>query len=665
MKHFIPVCLLFVLAAAVSCDDSGKGKSNNSNNNNTNNNTNNTNLPPARCQSRPADPVSFTDVSDAVGIGPDGEHLLGNRMGAIDLDGDGYPELVIHTVDGYTRDAADTPAYLRKKRILRNVADPLAPGGRRFVEFTEESGYDRVPGTDERGRGASFAVAGDIDGDGCLDLISVVYRSTAETAVTDRTVVLKGDCAGHFTVDETAQPWQNDSLYSSTSAVLTDFNRDSTLDLFMGYFYKTFGTAPQQDRLYKNAGNGAFGDVTDSAGLTTYPGGEAEGKNHKPTYGVTVCDVNGDGWPDLLSSSYGRAWNQLFLGIDGRTFTDVSESSTYRADDIVDYSDNQFYACHCMLNPGPECQEVPPGPRLISCTDDYWQTGFDDQPYRNGGNTFTTLCADFDNDRDMDVYHAEIRHWHIGNSSDPSQLLRNTGETPLRFERPGNDVTGLGRTHTSTDWNEGDITAVALDFDNDGLLDILVGESDYPGTRARLFHQKPDHTFEETAPAYGLDAPRAGGVTYLDYDQDGDLDLLVGFSRMRCTASDTDCIFDEPRVRLFANEGGSTANRVVIRLHGAGGYGNANTSAIGAQVRVTAGGVTQTREIQANFGHFGILVPLDAIFGLGDACTIDRLEITWPNLEGSVTTMENLSANYIYDIREGEGLVQWQELPVR
>lgn len=661
MKRFLWGSMFCFVFAFFSCDNASKTKVNNNNINNNNNN----NLPPPLCQSRPADPVVFTDVSEDTHIGPNGEHLLGNRMGALDLDQDGYPELIIHTVDGYTRDPADTPVHLRKKRILRNVSDPQAPGGRRFVEYTEESGYDRVPGTHERGRGASFAVAGDIDSDGCLDLISVVYRSTAETAVIDRTTVLKGDCAGHFTVDETSQPWAQDNFYSATSAVLVDYNRDSTLDLFMGYFYKTFGTAPQQDRLYKNAGNGIFGDVTDTVGLTTFTGGEAEGKNHKPTYGVTVCDVNGDGWPDLLSSSYGRAWNQLFVGVDGRTFIDVSETSTYRADDIVDYADNQFYICHCMLHPGPECQEVPPGPRMISCTDDYWQVGFDDQPFRNGGNTFTTVCADFDNDGDMDVYNAEIRHWHIGKSSDSSQLLRNTGETPLRFERPGNDVTGLAREHLSADWNEGDITAVALDFDNDGLLDIFVGDSDYPGTRARLFRQKSDHTFEEVALAVGLNAPRAGGVTYLDYDQDGDLDVLVGFSRMRCSASDTDCIFDESRVRLFANEGGSTANRVVIRLIGAGGYGNSNTSAIGAKIRITAGGKTQLREIQANFGHFGILVPLDAVFGLGDTCTIERMEITWPNLEGTVTTFENLSANYVYTIREGEGLVQWMPLPVR
>ncbi len=660
MKRCLGILILLALA---SCDDDPSNHG--TNNVNNTNNTNNQDLPPPLCQSATGGAVTFTDVSAEAGIDPDGAHLLGNRLGAVDLDGDGYPELVVHTGDGYNRDAADAQDFQRKKRVLRNMEDPQNPGRRIFVEHTSASGYDTVPGTEEGGRGASFAVAGDVNGDGHLDLVSVVYASTAETAVVDDTTVLLGDGAGHFTPEERDQPWVNDLYYSVTSAALTDYNRDGSLDLFMGYSYKTYGISPQQDRLFRNSGSGVFGDVTDSAGLTTFSGGEAEGRNHKATWGVTVCDINRDGWPDLLSSSYGRAWNQLFLGVDGRTFTDASESSTYRSDDVVDYSDNQFYVCHCMYFAGPECDEVEPGQALIECSNqnDYWYVGVDDQPHRNAGNTFTTLCADFDNDGDMDAYHAEIQHWHIGKSSDPSQLLRNTGESPLRFERPGNAATGLSREHEMVDWNEGDITAAALDFDNDGLLDILVGDSDYPGTKARLFRQNPDHTFEEVAEELGLMAPRAGGVTYLDYDQDGDLDLLVGFSRMRCD-SGNDCIFDEPRVRLFRNEGGSTRNRVVFRLRGGGVYGFANTFAIGAQVSVTAGGVTQVRELMSAYGHFGILTPLDLWFGLGDECAIERVEIRWPNLENTVTVLENVSANYIYYLDEVEGLLQWEALPV-
>ncbi|MBU1221132.1 CRTAC1 family protein [Myxococcota bacterium] len=653
---------LILLLVVFGCDDD----STNTNNNNTNNtNTNNTNnLPLPRCHANSSTEIEFTDVSSEVLIDPENLHLLGNRMAAVDINGDGWHDIIVHKGNGANRDEVSTEEHMRGKRVLLNSEDPLVPGKRIFVDFTSESGYDLIPGTNERGRGASFAVAGDFNNDGNLDLLSGVYASITDTQVVDRPVVLLGDGQGHFSISTGTLPFNDEDLNSVTSAALTDYNRDGNLDIFMGYFYLEFGSNPQQDRLYKGSGSGGFRDVTIETGLETFPGGADENINHKPTYGVTVCDADGDGWPDLMSSSYGRAFNMLWKSSEGSTFTDAGETSTFRADDQMDYSDNQFYACHCQLNPGPECTEVPADTPMIQCSSDYWYVGNDDQPFRNGGNTFSTICADFNNDGHMDAYHAEIRHWHIGNSSDPSQLLVNTGSANLLYSRPGNEVTGLDRNHEMVDWNEGDITAVYGDFNNDGLLDIFVGDSDYPGAKGRLFIQNQDHTFEERAEELGIYAPRAGGVTWIDYDQDGDLDLLVGFSTMRCTAGDDDCIYSEPVVRLFRNDGGSNANRVVVRLKGAGMYNYSNSSAIGAKVRITAGGVTQIRELQSGFGHFGIQTPLELHFGLGDICEIESLEVIWPDGTNKTTVINNLSANYIYNIHEIDGVTSWQELSV-
>ncbi|MBN2723627.1 MAG: CRTAC1 family protein [Deltaproteobacteria bacterium] len=653
-SFFIFVLLLF------GCDDS---TSENNQNNNLNN-TNNVELPPMICQSNPSSLIHFADVSSEVLIDPDNLHLLGNRMGSVDINGDGYPDLVVHKGNGALRDESGIEEYERGKRILLNTEDPLNPGRRIFTDFTAESGYDLIPETGERGRGASFAVAGDFNNDGYVDFLSGVYASITDTQVVDRPTVLLNDGEGHFSRVDVELPFEDLDLYSVTSASVLDYNLDGRLDLFMGHFYLEFGINPQQDRLYKGAGTGGFRDITDSVEITTVTGGEEDNINHKPTYGVTTCDINGDGYTDLLTSNYGRAFNMLWLNQEGEVFYDIGESSTYRSDDNMDYSDNQFYACHCSINPGSECEDVEPVTPLIQCTSEYWNVGNDDQPWRNGGNTFTTLCADFNNDGHMDVYHAEIRHWHIGQSSDPSQMLVNDGGDIPVFTRPGNDVTGLTREHTMSDWNEGDITAVTGDFNNDGRLDIFVGDSDYPGARGRLFMQQPDGTFEESAEELGIDAPRAGGVTMLDYDMDGDLDLVVGFSTMRCTSTDSDCIYDEPRVRLFRNEGGSNANRIIVRLAGLGAYLYSNTSAVGAIVKVTSGGITQTRELQSGFGHFGIQTPLEIMFGLGEECEIDKLEIIWPTTLGTTTVIENLSANYVYYFHEIDGLSGWEELPV-
>ena len=78
------------------------------------------------------------------------------------------------------------------------------------------------------------------------------------------------------------------------------------------------------------------------------------------------------------------------------------------------------------------------------------------------------MCGDVDNDGDLDLLTTAIVHWDVGSSSDPAEILVNTGAPEVRFERPGNDVTGLERTHDRIDWNEGIMTGALFDFDNDG-----------------------------------------------------------------------------------------------------------------------------------------------------------------------------------------------------
>jgi len=77
-----------------------------------------------------------------------------------------------------------------------------------------------------------------------------------------------------------------------------------------------------------------------------------------------------------------------------------------------------------------------------------------------------------------------------------------------------------------------------------------------------------------------------------------------------------------------------------IHLEGAGAAGGANRAAIGAVVRVTAGGVTRTREVQGGYGVTGQQHDLDLTIGLGEACTIDDLEVRWPDAARTVEHFE-------------------------
>ena len=316
----------------------------------------------------------------------------------------------------------------------------------------------------------------------------------------------------------------------------------------------------------------------------------------------------------------------------------------FAADSNVDYkSDNEFYHCWCAAHAG-SCPAAESSPK-VDCTNYSWTPGFDDQPARNAGNTFSTACADLDNDGDLDLIHATIRHWHIGNSADPSQILRNEGG--LSFSRVANDEHGLLQPHTGSDWNEGNITVAAFDFDNDGKKDIYLGSSDYPDTWGRLYHQTDDG-FEDLTDRAGAKHYHAVSHTSVDIDGDGDLDLIVVTSAMRCSG-DKKCAAT-PTLKVYRNDAGQERNFVQFALKGTG----SNASAIGAKVTVTAGGVKQVQEVNGGYGTFGMQNDTMLTFGLGGSCAVDKVEVRWPNGDKTVQAFDGIVANHLAQLTEGE-----------
>ncbi len=449
------------------------------------------------------------------------------------------------------------------------------------------------------------------------------------------------DCfAGYFTEPENPKRKNNDgrnTLYRNTgdgwvavplkmprtsvhAACAFDYDRDGNLDLFVASGYVVYGRGLEAhpDRLYRGDGKGGFVDMTQRVGLLT---ATAPGKmaSSKPTYGAAHGDFDGDGWQDLWVCTYGRQWNHLWRYDPKRAaFANVGKDSGFRGDAVTHGRYPAWLKKFWKKKYGSERQ--------------------DEQPFRANGNTFDCAIADYDNDGDMDCILAEITHLWAGDSSDRTSLLVNQGG---KFQRRAD---AFSRRHVIERWNQGDIHAGWIDFDNDGLLDALIASSDYPDRQElRLFRQRPDHTFE---------APRtfswegAGQISVGDYDNDGDQDILCGRSLNRLPKDRRKELGKS--CALFRNEVGNKNHWLQVVCTGKSGKGGkgANRDGIGCRIRVTtADGVTQTREIRGGLGHAGHNGPYVAHFGLGAHKTAARVEVVWPDAAGSRRVLKDQSAN--------------------
>jgi len=419
-------------------------------------------------------------------------------------------------------------------------------------------------------------------------------------------------------VDATSGPLGD--VDSGIGVAWGDFDNDGDLDLYLA----DAGTA-NNNNLLRNDGGGTFVDVT-SVPL------DNGGSGRTAVWG----DYDNDGDLDLYLSNFGSA-NKLFRNDGGETFTDVTSAPLDDADigrgaawgdydndgDLDLYLANLDTANKLFRNEGDDTFVDATGGPL-------GDTG--------AGNGVT--WGDFDNDGDLDLY--------LVNDNSANKLFRNEGGGTFADATAGplgDAASGQGATWGDYD-NDGDLdlylsnfgTANKLfrndgggsfvddtggplgdedfglgvawgDYDNDGDLDLYLANVN---TANKLFRNDGSGTFIDDTSA-PLDDPGNGrGVAWGDIDDDGDLDLYLA-------------IFGANK--LFRNESAAAGNHwLQVELEGV----VSNRSAIGARVRLVAGGVTQIREVSGGSGYLSQnSLPLE--FGLGTSTTIDSLIIRWPS----------------------------------
>jgi hypothetical protein len=464
---------------------------------------------------------------------------------------------------------------------------------------------------------------------------------------------------------------------TTSSAAFLDGDLDGALDLFVAYWYEqppfsgNFGDPPL---LFRGHGDGRFELLSDDCDRSwcILEGGPALGYDQAdldqatsvhPVFGATACDVSGDGRADVALAAYGRQYNALLVS-DGDGYVDQSLESGVAGDEHQDFSDDQSYRCYCQQNPDDCPDDVDPPNAQWGCSLQGgppglfrgWYPGVTDQPWLLNGNTFSIACGDVDNDGDLDLYTGEIAHPDVGSASDKSEILVNVTESSdaVRFERPGREEMGLEPPIAGIA-DEGGQNSGLWDFDGDGWLDVYFGGSPYPDNYGWLFHQVSPLRFDWIGSNAGFHHACPHGVALADFDHDGDQDLVVG------TYGCADEHGGEQPVAFYENVA-AEHDWTSIHLVGAGlAAGGANRSAIGARVRVTAGGITQTAEVSGAWGRSALSRELPAHFGLGGACRIERIEVRWPDAAGSTETFEDVPANYRLDIRQGEGRIRYLE----
>lgn len=533
--------------------------------------------------------------------------------------------------------------------------------------------------------------------------VTVLRAQPAPTRVTFTDI--SGSAGIAFTHDNGASAHKfYPELFGGGVAVL-DADGDRRPDLLFVNGRPWASAAPARHRLYRNAGDGAFRDITAGSGLD---------QTHVYGLGAAVADYDNDGRDDVFLTTVdgGRLYHNqggrfadvtTNAGISNRDFTVSAAWLDYDRDGLVDL----FIANYVRWSPELEVRCADGGERGYCGPDAYHPTApklfrnrgngrFEDVTSRAGLGAATdkgmgVAVADFDGDRWPDIF--------VANDRVPAKLHRNDGRGG--FEEIGVEAGvalsehGVARANMGVD---------AADYDHSGHPDIVVGN--FLNEMIGLYRNDGRGLFVDVAPRSEVGRASLLAVTwatfFVDLDLDGRLDILaVNGGTDESQRRDARATVEQPPLALrqradhtFENVTrtlGAAFNRPImgrgaahldfdgdgdpdlamatlagpaflfrndlpgnrswlrVRLTGR----RANRSAIGTRVSAVAGGSTQTQVVRSG-SSYASQSELALTFGLGAAAVVDRLDVAWPS--GHTQSFRNVRARQVIDIDETAGL---------
>ncbi len=529
--------------------------------------------------------IRFTDVTVAAGLtfrheaGASGKKWYPETIGAgggfFDYDGDGLVDILLVNGRQWPGERQHPEPTMR---LYRNLGDGT------FADVSEAAGLS-VPLY-----GMGFAAA-DYDNDGDQDLLVTGYLQQLF-------LINNGD--GTFT-EATAKVGIRDGRWS-TAAAFVDYDRDGFLDLIIGHYVEwepskeaqldcTYGT-PQKDycavqhftgqglSLYRNRGDGRFRDVTAQAGMAG-PGARV--------LGLTIVDYNQDGWADVLVAN--DLTPSLFFANNGDgTFREIGAPAGL----VMDEGGVAFAGMGI------------------------------DAAYLNND---TQLCVAIGNFTGQPTtLHCQAR---AGDAHDPEVFVEQSPRAGIA--RPTLRMVTFG--------------LFFFDADLDGWQDLfmvnghVVNEErlrNVPYAQPpQLFRNRGNETFEEVkpAPGSGLDLRIIGrGAAYADYDNDGDLDLLL-------TAN-------QGPAYLLRNDTARPHHFLRVTAQGT----RSNRDGIGAYLRLQTDRRQLLGMVRTGSSYLS-QCELPLTFGLQPGEQLDRLEVRWPS--GTQDVFRHLRPDSTFVAREG------------
>ncbi|MHA2314740.1 MAG: CRTAC1 family protein [Candidatus Hermodarchaeia archaeon] len=519
-----------------------------------------------------------------------------------------------------------------------------------FIDVTKEAGinfkhsfgdFDLTNIVEGTGAGAMFF---DYDGDGWIDIYFVngcwlknVNDNRGRGLREKLTNSLYRNNGNGTFKDVTKEAGVGDKGYG-VGCSAADFDNDGDLDLYvLNYGPNVF---------YRNNGNGTFTDISQASGLA----------HPKWSLSAPWFDYDGDGDLDVYVANY------------------------------LEYDSGKFRSYYAAAGyPGPLSYRGQPDSLYRNngdgtFTDVTKEAGI----FKPNGRAMSATVADLNNDGFLDIYvpNDAMENYHFKNKGE-GKFEEDSLEMGMAFGEGGQGVSSMGPAIGDVDrdgWLDiyipdmgygcllinrkdyfedrttptnlavvcGQYTGwggILFDYDCDGYLDVFVanGNAHHEYTEEDII-MRNDGTgsfmdVAEKSGTYFREKNVGRGATYGDYDNDGDLDLLV------INLNDTP--------RLLRNDGGNKNNWLIIQVRLPGG----KSDAIGARVTVTAGSLIQLRDLIPVTGYLSQADPR-CHFGLGNATQADTVEIRWPNRQ--TTKLKDVKANQILTVIQESPIEQQQ-----